>query len=1266
MAEPVSFAASVIAVATLAEIVVTKGYRYLKAVVNCREDVRKLMAEANVLCGILARLAVLLQGRKRRSAVASATGPDDTNRESTGLESDSEIEGEEVDTSTVTLNTPNFIYECQRTLGQFQDILNKFGHTSNQSMQTTQQKHRFSITALRRLEPNDLKWPLSQSKTRELIASIERHKATCTLALAGDGVLGVHSVLKDTQLSNKYLAEIRAKQETMLKLQLNSEEEKALAWLSPVNPALKHRAFGQDRQDGTGMWLFDLPEMIAWLENPNDRLWIYGIPGAGKTTLSTLVVEEVLSRKRSRSIGTAYFYIRHDDKDTHNLSNLLGSLISQLASQNPEALAELMELRAESSTQGALAAPPSLEQLNQKLRDVSSHFTETYIMIDGLDECGSIMDPNRKRVVDAVAGLYGDRNYSIRTLVFSRDEHDIRNEFERTQFRTVSIAATSADLRLYVSAWLGTLGIRDETLKTEVLDTLVNEAHGMFMWVRAQIDYLQRLPNDLEKRKALRRLPPDLNQTYIRILETIESSYPIQTSKYIQRLLKWLVIADDVTLRLSIDGLCEAICVENVSDWPTKEAVPTKDQVIRWLGCLGRLDNEWNELKLSHFTVREFLWKETRTICSPALQEYFVVPEDRMYLLEVCLICVSHDQFRKDYFKNAPTESPDEIKSFLSAHSLYRYTVANLMKHIMLLDDNENYNNQLIQRFLSVPSSREFQLWVACYKECGTLLEGESYSKPELFSPVSFASATGLASQVSRLLEKGADADDREALKESGSTPVHLAISGLCLQFIPYSAQALVLEHPVCCDIEKARECSWKMVRMLVDSGADVNRQVLFEVHVVAVVEDDPFEPLIYCSIAVTPLTLALQCKDWRTASYLLDVRADWDATAQNTEAVDMCSVKRFIELRPDQMDVLRRTLEMSSQSGLTMNVVEEWTLQRDTDDMDTDDMDTDNMDTINGAQDLFVDAFSNARWPEVCDLLAQHADLNVNCLNKRGWSALHYASAYEGDALSVLVNHEVAVNQLTRDGATALSIASVQGCVRNMRLLLKSGANLELRDREAYTPLCLAVFYQRQDALQLLYEAGADINASLADGSTALHLAIQNRDTSMVTWLLAKGIDHCRPDDYEPQAYVNTTSLRHGTALYIAARKGHASIIKTLLDNGALINKAGPEDLRGSPLIAACAYGRCEAVEILLANGAALEVEGARYGSAEGTARALQKDDVLKILEQHKRTSESESQHTEIVNAELPIRTNKRGVEDDDGELLRVVRARTFNEEFT
>lgn len=123
-----------------------------------------------------------------------------------------------------TLGTPSFIYDCQKTLGQIQDILHKFGDSSDTVSQSDYKKSRFSVDRLRSLKAKDLKWPLAKSKTLELTGRLERHKATCTIALASTGIAGVHSVLRETELSNKYLAEIRAKQETMLKLQLSQEQ----------------------------------------------------------------------------------------------------------------------------------------------------------------------------------------------------------------------------------------------------------------------------------------------------------------------------------------------------------------------------------------------------------------------------------------------------------------------------------------------------------------------------------------------------------------------------------------------------------------------------------------------------------------------------------------------------------------------------------------------------------------------------------------------------------------------------------------------------------------------------------------------------------------------------------------------------------------------------------------------------------------------------------------------------------------------------------
>ncbi|KAL8752376.1 MAG: hypothetical protein Q9184_005755 [Pyrenodesmia sp. 2 TL-2023] len=223
MADPLSFVASIIAVSALAGTVATKGYRYLKAVKDCPENVRRLMAEVNVLCGILNRLGVLLQRRKPSRHVLKDPAAHESNSEDPVTDSSLDSE-DEAETSAKDLEVPNFIHECRRTLDEIQDILNRFAHPDGPSLGNTGKKFRFKSSTLRRLEPKDLKWPLSVSKTTDLIKALERHKSTCTIALAGDGIVGIHTVLKQTKLSNEHLAEIRADQKTMLELQLDLEQ----------------------------------------------------------------------------------------------------------------------------------------------------------------------------------------------------------------------------------------------------------------------------------------------------------------------------------------------------------------------------------------------------------------------------------------------------------------------------------------------------------------------------------------------------------------------------------------------------------------------------------------------------------------------------------------------------------------------------------------------------------------------------------------------------------------------------------------------------------------------------------------------------------------------------------------------------------------------------------------------------------------------------------------------------------------------------------
>src|SRR5437667_1242399 len=63
-----------------------------------------------------------------------------------------------------------------------------------------------------------------------------------------------------------------------------------------------------------------------------------------------------------------------------------------------------------------------------------------------------------------------------------------------------------------------------------------------FQWVKCQLDYLCCLPNDAERRKALKELPPDLPPTYVRILERLDRTLSSKTKIYLKRVLKWLTL----------------------------------------------------------------------------------------------------------------------------------------------------------------------------------------------------------------------------------------------------------------------------------------------------------------------------------------------------------------------------------------------------------------------------------------------------------------------------------------------------------------------------------------------------------------------------------------------------------------------------------------------------------------------------------------------------------------------------------------------------
>ena len=93
-------------------------------------------------------------------------------------------------------------------------------------------------------------------------------------------------------------------------------------------------------------------------------------------------------------------------------------------------------------------------------------------------------------------------------------------------------------------------------------------------------------------------------------------------------------------------------------------------------------------------------------------------------------------------------------------------------------------------------------------------------------------------------------------------------------------------------------------------------------------------------------------------------------------------------------------------------------------------------------------------------------------------------------------------------DGFTALHLAAGDGRIPVMKVLLRAGAEVDIRCWGGGTPLYVAVQMGQLVAARRLVEAGADPISTDHQGNTLLHVACFNGRVDIARWLLQRGVD--------------------------------------------------------------------------------------------------------------------------------------------------------------
>ncbi|KAI9143598.1 ankyrin repeat-containing domain protein [Paraphysoderma sedebokerense] len=192
--------------------------------------------------------------------------------------------------------------------------------------------------------------------------------------------------------------------------------------------------------------------------------------------------------------------------------------------------------------------------------------------------------------------------------------------------------------------------------------------------------------------------------------------------------------------------------------------------------------------------------------------------------------------------------------------------------------------------------------------------------------------------------------------------------------------------------------------------------------------------------------------------------------------------------------------------------------------------------------------------------------------------------------------------------GSCAFLYAVANGRLEIVKLLIKSGIDVNMKNQYGWTALMLASYYNHLNIVKLLLEHPA-IAVDMANefGFTALMFAVQQQNTQIATALLAAGCN---------------VNLRQGRgsmdALMISCHQRHQQLVHLLLQHGAECNAQCK--LNGwTPLMyAAVKRGGADVVKMLIKHGADLQLRNWNGKTAEDVAIEVGNAEVAEIFAQH------------------------------------------------
>ncbi|KUJ17014.1 uncharacterized protein LY89DRAFT_69875 [Mollisia scopiformis] len=373
------------------------------------------------------------------------------------------------------------------------------------------------------------------------------------------------------------------------------EFHRIMTFLSPCRYDDTLHRLRDRRCEKTGGWLFMDETFTKWLNNSQEEnriLWLKGIPGAGKTVLSSAIVDKL---RCTQGTTTAFAFLTYQEAKTSALS-ITHSLIFQLAGRDEDLMAIICDSMVDDLKNDLTAAINLLSPLIQYVGSV-------YLVIDGIDE---ISETERRRLVIELLRL-AKICERLRIILSSRSEADIMRLLDETAVVIPVHDHNEESIKDYIherSQYI--FHTRKIFPKAQVeirklLVPLANRAKGMFLYARLIMDTIATMHDMSEILKELAVLPESLDHAYHRIIVRLGDHKDKRKSEQARRLLGWVACT---STPLTIEDAQQALVVRPGNRDQVFDIVAKLD-VIEVLGPIVETVDTY--IRFVHFTAKEYI-----------------------------------------------------------------------------------------------------------------------------------------------------------------------------------------------------------------------------------------------------------------------------------------------------------------------------------------------------------------------------------------------------------------------------------------------------------------------------------------------------------------------------------------------------------------------------------------------------------------------------------------------------------------------------------